>query len=262
PEQAVEKCLLSNLSDINAMGGEAGFVTLGLCLNRSWTREIRERVALAFAQSCAQHRLQILGGDTVAGDYGCFSVTVWGKCVPGATPLRRSEARPGDWLYVSGNLGASAAGLWMLEHETRDSAAHEMLLLHQRPEPPLGLGARLLSTGAHCAIDISDGLSSELHHLALSSGVRLEIMDAQVPWHPALEPFCQRQGLDPEFFWLNGGEEYELLFTSPLSPTLLVLPLWPYRIRCIGRVLPGAGVERLQRDGTRTSIKPGAWSHV
>lgn len=264
PEEAVAKCLLSNFSDIEAMGGTPRLALLGLCLSRDWSSEVRLRVADAFARGFAERGVALLGGDTVVGDQGAFSVTLLGT--PGERRLLRSGARVGDDLYVAGSLGRSAAGLWLLSHHDAGESpwADELLRIHKVPEVAHGLGARLAAIpGMGACIDLSDGLSSELHHLALSSGVRMRIEENMIPVAPAVRAFCAARSLTERSFWLHGGEEYRLLFScAPTERIILSTLLQEGGLHRIGAVLPGDGVELLTADGRLETIEAGAWSHL
>lgn len=263
-EQSVEKCVLSNLSDINAMGAEPGFALISVCLNRSWTSEVQNAVASAFAESLERHKVRILGGDTVVGATGVFSLTLFGKTPDALPPAYRSAAKPGEFLYVSNQLGAPAAGLWALQNglEANPQWA-DWVGRHRVPEVPLGLGGKLLQFGKLGAcIDLSDGLSSELHHIALQSNVKLCILEEQIPVVKGLEIAACAYGFDPRKFWLDGGEEYQLLFSSAIPPSLLVLAMKPFEIHCIGSVENGAGVVMMDRNGKEELIRPGSWSHL
>jgi len=259
----IEKCVLSNLSDINAKGGITGFVLLNLCLRRSWNAQIRAQVADVFAEVLSRYKVEILGGDTVVGDLASFGLTVFGKCPSGKKPLLRANAMPGHYVYVTGHLGASAAGLWALMHNRTDSGWEKMIHCHHNPVPPLGLGAELLRLGVEgAAIDISDGLSSELHHICIQSGVGIRIEDDLIPRAEGLIELCEGANIDPAQFYLHGGEEYQLIFTSSMPPSLLVLELKPFEVSWIGMVVPEVGVTLVKANGEKLEMLPGAWSHI
>jgi thiamine-monophosphate kinase len=264
PEEAVEKCLLSNFSDVNAMGGTSRLALLGLCVNKSWSAEVRDRVARAFAEGCARRNVLLIGGDTVAGESGCFSVTVLGTTEH--RPLRRSAARAGQDLYVSGALGRSAAGLWLLQNGNVAAGpwAQELLAAHRVPRVPLDLGPRLAALpGMGACVDVSDGLSSELHHLALQSGVRLQVDEMLLPVAGAVREFCAYSSLPERQFVLHGGEEYALLFAcDPKESVILGSLPCEGGLHRIGTVLPGQGVELISLDGRVENLEAGAWSHL
>jgi thiamine-monophosphate kinase len=127
PEESVEKCLLSNFSDINAMGGSSSAILFSVCMNKKWTKKTRDESAAAVVTVCKKHKVRILGGDTTGGALGVFSVTVFGKCTVGAknfSPLRRSAAKKGDDVWVSGCPG-------------------KFTHLNKIPSPPLKLGQKI-----------------------------------------------------------------------------------------------------------------------
>lgn len=264
PEEAVEKCLLSNFSDVNAMGGVSKIVFLGLCLNKHWPALLRERVAAAFATGCKRRGVALMGGDTVTGEVASFAVTVLGTC--SGSPLLRSAARAGQDIYLSGLLGRSAGGLWLLSQGDLETAdwAKELLSVHRVPEVPLDLGPQIAKIpGVGACMDLSDGLSSELHHIALQSGVSLCIDENLLPVAPAVRALCQARGLDARPFYLHGGEEYNLLLTCDPVESVILSPLLQGGVlHKIGSVFPGDGVEIRTADGRLESLQAGAWSHL
>ena len=264
PEQAVEKHIVSNVSDISSMGGIPKVALFGLCVNRNWSEETRERIGRAVAEGFAERGIALIGGDTVSGDCGMFSTTLLGIADKGNV-LLRSGAKPGDGVFVAGTLGKSAAGLWLLMNYPEARAEFPTLVdYHLAPEIDERCGARLVEMGVHGAcMDISDGLSSELNHLALSSGVGIEIGERDVPVDAEVLRLCERFSLDPLEFALNGGEEYELLFTETCKNDIFLgqeaLPRGIYRI---GTVVDKPGVRMRRQDGEMMSVKAQAWSHL
>lgn len=221
PEQAVEKHIVSNVSDISSMGAVPKIALLGLCLNKNWSAELRNRVCVALSQGFAKRGVTLIGGDTVTGEETVFSTTLLGT-LAGDKPLVRSAVQAGDSLYVNGTLGKSGAGLWVLMNHPEDVGLFPSLVeYHLNPQIDESAGARLVRNGIYGAcMDISDGLSSELNHLALSSGVSLEIEENLLPIDPEVLRMCNHYGLDPLEFALNGGEEYQLLFANS-SPKII-----------------------------------------
>lgn len=187
------KALVRGLSDVAAMGGAPRFCLLSLAVPDWADRRFLAGFLGGFLRLARQARLALAGGDLARAEKLACDVVVCGAVARG-TALRRSGARPGDQIYVSGMLGGSALGL-----QTRRGAAWRR---HRRPEPRLALGRFLRRLGATAAIDISDGLSLDLHRLAKASGVAARL-DSPPPVFPGAS-------LDQA---LHGGEEYELLFT-------------------------------------------------
>ena len=262
PEQAVEKHIVSNVSDISSMGGRPRIALFGLCLNKSWSEETCNRIAAAVAQGFARRGITLIGGDTVAGDVGMFSLL---GTTDGEETLLRSGAKPGDRVYVGGTLGKSDAGLWLLMNHPEESSRFQRLVdYHLAPRICEDMGAQLVKNGVRGAcMDISDGLSSELNHLALSSGVSMEIDEKKLPIDSDVLEMCEYFGLSPLKFALNGGEEYELLFTGNLTKSILD-EKFPNQdeIFEIGSVYDGSGVYLNKPDGGRIILNAQAWSHI
>ena len=260
PEQAVEKCIVSNVSDISSMGGEPKIALLGICVNQSWDKLIRERVAKAFADGFRKRGIALIGGDVVAAKEGLFSVTLLGRAE--GEPLKRSGAKVGDTVYVSSFLGASGAGLWAFLHDKQsDPDLVDVVREHLSPKIDERMGMKLVQAGVSGGcIDLSDGMSSELNHLALSSGVRIRIDEKSVPIHPGALRLSEKYGVDVREFWLKGGEDYRLLFTSDLSKSIFLknnLSVYP-----VGEVLEGSGVEIRNLAGKVETLKADCWSHL
>ena len=268
PEQAVEKHIVSNVSDINSMGGTPRLAVLGLCINKNWSAEVRDRVRDALASGFAKRGIALIGGDTVVGDVGMFSTTLLGtlEC-ENVQPLLRSAVKPGDTLYVNGTLGKSGAGLWLLMNHPEAISEFPMLVeYHLSPRIAEKAGAELLRLGAYgAAMDISDGLSSELNHLALSSDVNLLIEEAKLPIDSDVLRMCDKFGQNPLNFALNGGEEYELLFANSSPKSIFMKNTQLGEVCEIGIVTEksvGAPVNMLCKNGENVPVSPRAWSHL
>ena len=198
PAQAGRKALARSLSDIAAMGGAPRFCLISLCVpawanaaNSAWT----DRFFDGILDLAATTGTVLAGGDLSHGETLACDVTVCGA-VPRGTALRRSGARPGHEIYVSGALGGSALGLAAKKGKPRQR--------HLGPEPRLSLGKFLREhLRATSAIDLSDGLSLDLRRVCLASGV-----DAEIAAPPRFPGASLEQAL-------HGGEDYELLFTVP-----------------------------------------------
>ena len=264
PEQAVEKHIVSNVSDISSMGGVPKFALCGICMNKAWSAETRERVGAAIAEGFAKRGIALIGGDTVAGDCGMFSTTLLGISVD-EKPLVRSGAKPGDAVYVAGTLGKSAAGLWILmNHPEVSDEFPSLVKYHLAPAIDERCGESLVKLGVGGAcMDISDGLSSELNHLAGASRAGIVIEREKIPVDAEVLRLSSRFGLDPFDFALNGGEEYVLLFSNSCKNDIFLekdaLPGGVFRI---GTVVEDPGVRMRCQDGKVMSVKAQAWSHL
>ena len=264
PEQAVEKHIVSNVSDVSSMGGRPKIALFGLCVNKNWSEETRDRIAKAVAQGFERRGITLIGGDTVVGDVGMFSTTLLGT-TDGKISLLRSAAKPGDHVFVAGTLGKSDAGLWILMNHPEEAKRFPRLVeYHLAPKICEDAGAQLVKQGVRGAcMDISDGLSSEVNHLALSSGVSIEIDEQKLPIDPDVLEMCGYFGLSPLHFALNGGEEDELLFTSNLTKSIYLEGVSQNgTVHDIGLVSCGSGVCLKRQDGVKALLNAQAWSHL
>jgi thiamine-monophosphate kinase len=207
------KMLAVNLSDIASMGAKPVLATITLALTGDEYVADLEGLYRGAAALAEPHEVAMAGGDVVRTTGPMvLSVTVVGE---GEPLLRRDGARPGDRVVVSGTLGASAAGLRLLERpEIGSGAATADLLVgaHLRPNPRIAPGKVLADFGATAAMDLSDGLLGDLPKMLAASGVAAHLDSRLVPVIPAVRALFPDDWLD---FALRGGEDYELLATVP-----------------------------------------------
>lgn len=258
PEKALRKALLANLSDINAMGGRGRHAFLNLGARPEWNETVFSALGDTLRELEEAFDFRISGGDTLrTSGPSFFAFTVFGEVV--GRPLLRSACKPGHRIYVSGNLGGSAAGLRLLQHGTHSEKSHEAWVeVHLNPKPPLNLGPVLAAMDRDiAAIDISDGLSSELGHLSRQSACLLRVDLGKIPVHPGLV------AEEAEFIRdcvLNGGEEYQLLFTGNFSEVELAQLRAIAPISEIGEVEAGESVF-LTENGKSSALPAGGFSH-
>lgn len=243
-ERLGHKALAVNLSDLAAMGAAPGVAVITLGLRGSERVADIEAFYSGLGALAAVTGTRIAGGDMVASPYAVsINVTVLGTA-PGGRALTRSGAKPGDIIAVSGTLGASAAGLKLLQAggmnaRRRATTAELIIEAHLRPQPRLALGRLLLDQGATSAMDLSDGLLGDLPKLLTASSVRARIVESQIPVAAAV-----RALFSSEWFQLatRGGEDYELLFTVPpdrLDALRVAASNIGSTITAIGEILPG-----------------------
>jgi thiamine-monophosphate kinase len=264
------RALARALSDIAAMGGAPRFALLSLAISRRtslrWVKDF-----YAGAQSLASRTgVAIVGGDTalVSGP-GFVDAVVTGE-VPRGTALLRSGAKPGDKIFVSGRLGISALGLRMLKRGRLYSARRQNtdpMRSHLYPEPRLQLGQFLRANRfASAGMDLSDGLSTDLARLCKASGAGAILQPELIPG-PSVRRELRlaefpRDGTDALRLALNGGEDYELLFTVPRRKAGRVpkrfqgLPL-----SCIGEIQRSPGVFLKFPDGSVRPLPPRGYEH-
>jgi thiamine-monophosphate kinase len=221
------RALARGLSDIAAMGGEPRFCLLSLAVARWADQKWIDGFYRGFLKLARRAKTPLVGGDLARAGRTACDVVVCGAA-PRGKALERGGARPGDAIYVSGPLGGSAHGL-----ATRRGAAWKK---HLWPEPRLDFGRRLRGR-ASAAIDLSDGLSLDLHRLSAASGVAAELDEVPIFSGASLEQA------------LHGGEDYELLFTARATLRGAIR---------IGRITPGKP-GRVTYQGR--ALKPLGWDH-
>jgi len=260
PEAVGYKALARATSDIAAMGARPRyfFLTLGLpedCAG-AWLDDFLD----GMARAARRFGLTLAGGDTTKYPVVVTSLTVVGEIGRGKAVLR-SGARPGDMLCVSGRLGEAELGLRLVQKKLhKQNRWARLLKKHFYPEPRLELGEWLAAH--HCAtsmIDTSDGLSTDLGHICKASGVGAIVWAAKIPV-VRVPPDLQRLGLNPIDMALNGGEDYELLFTVPKkSASRLPRRSGGVPVTIIGEIMREKKVLLLGTDGRSTPIQPKGW---
>jgi thiamine-monophosphate kinase len=223
--QLGRKSLAVNLSDLAAMGGEARYALLSL----GWPPDRDLAFALEFGEglaACARDfGVAVIGGDTVSSPQGlAIALTVLGR-VPKSEMLRRSRAQVGDQVYVTGPLGEAAAGLEILRRGLKlDPALTEPLIrAHLDPQPQAAAGRLLAREGlANACIDLSDGVSTDLMHICRLSQVGAKLTATDLPIPSGVKTLARMIDQDPIKLALQGGEDYQLLFTcSPAQAARL-----------------------------------------
>ncbi|MFA6302291.1 MAG: thiamine-phosphate kinase [Legionella sp.] len=204
------RALMVNISDIAAMGAQAFSITLALTLS-----QIDETWLSAFAQGLGdaldQYSIDLIGGDTTHGPLA-LTITIMGMA-PEGTSIRRSGAKEGDIIFVSGELGAAALALKFLDKADLPSAEKaELMQKLLRPKPRVDLIDHMRKY-ASSAIDISDGLSADLNHICSASELGACITKDALPVHPLVQKYLGEQAVD---LALSGGDDYELCFTVPV----------------------------------------------
>lgn len=226
------RALAVNLSDLAAMGAVPSWMTLSLSLGESDASWL-EGFSAGLFDLAQRFDVALTGGDTVKGPL-VISVQIAGL-VETDRWLTRGGARPGDFVFMSGTPGEAAAGLALIQRGGDSPAADLLRRRFLRPEPRISLG-RQLRPFATAAMDISDGLLTDLDKLCAASGCGAQIDIEQLPVSMAMrELFDVDTGID---FALAGGDDYELLFTVAPADVARV----PASCTCIGRIESGAGV--------------------
>ena len=240
PRALGHKALAVNLSDLAAMGATPRWVTLALALpaaDAAWL----EPFSAGFYALAERYGVDLIGGDTTRGAARAICVTAIGEVPPGMA-LERSGARPGDDIWVSGELGGAALGL---AHPEIAEAAKRLHL----PEPRVELGERLRRM-AHSAIDVSDGLAGDLGHIVERSRVSATVEYERIPRSSSFEKLKAPE-LEKDCV-LSGGDDYELAFTAPRAHRAELEALGAelkLALTRIGTIEAGSGLHILDAKG-------------
>lgn len=275
------KSVIVNLSDIYAMNGIPRQVTVSLALSKRFSVEDIEELYAGMQLACQVHHVDLVGGDTTSSLTGlAISITAIGEAKAEDVVLR-SGAQPNDLVCVSGNLGAAYMGLQLLEREKSvyyqqlreagdkkdevqfqpDFSGREYLLERQlRPEARRDIIERLQQAGIRptAMMDISDGLSSELMHICTQSHTGCRIYEERLPLDYQTAVMAEELNMNVSTCALNGGEDYELLFTVPLTLNDQVSQLEDVKV--IGYITkPELGCALITRDGQEFELKAQGW---
>ena len=277
------KAAMVNLSDIYAMNGTPRQLLVSLAVSNRFQVEDLDEFYAGLQLACERHGVDLVGGDTSASLTGiAISITAIGTAAP-SDIVKRSGAKPTDLVCVSGNFGAAYMGLQLMEREKAiylsqvkaaksqeardalnfqpDFSGQEYLLERLlKPEARRDVVENLRQAGIHptAMIDVSDGISSELLHICHESQVGCRIFEERLPIDYQTAVAAEQFNLNVSTCALNGGEDYELLFTVPLTDHERVEALPDVKI--IGHITTAAeGTQLITRDGNEFALKAQGW---
>ena len=275
------KAVMVNLSDIYAMNGTPRQITVSLAISKKFTVEDIEDLFAGMKLACEKNHVDIVGGDTTSSLTGlAISITAIGEALP-SDIVYRNGAKETDLICVSGNLGASYMGLQLLEREKAvydaqnqnskfknqndfqpDFSGYEYLLERQlKPEARRDIIEALAKANIHptSMMDISDGLSSELLHICSQSNVGCRVYEDRIPLDYQTAAMAEEMNMNVTTCALNGGEDYELLFTVPLSDNDAINKIEDVKV--IGYVTKESlGKVLICRDGSEFELKAQGWN--
>ena len=255
------KALAVNLSDIAAMGGLPRYALVSLALPDN--TEVDDVTALynGILGLAEQFGVAIIGGNISRALLVVINITVLGNISPGKNILSRSTARPGELVAVTGHLGAAAAGLEMLtqglKFDLQATAYFRGAFFH--PNPRISEGQLLVEHGVKTAIDLSDGLLSDLNQLCKASHVGARVETQRVPVAPRVKAHFGERALEMA---LSGGEDYELLFTGKAEVIDAVKSKAACPVTVIGEITGGkAGITLVDSMGKPVNLDRRGWEH-
>ena len=256
PDSVGHRCLARGLSDIAAMGGRPDAAFLSLALPRNLPQSWVERFLRGLLALAEVHGVTLAGGDTAESPSGVLADIIVVGSLRKGTALLRSGARPGDRIFVTGELGGSAAAVERMQSKPKKKLNPQDYQRHFYPEPRIELGRTLREKGlATAMIDTSDGLSTDLAHICEESHVGAELDAELIPRARVCNP-AREVDLD---LALHGGEDYELLFTAAPGKRI------PAKIAGVAVTQIGVITSRrkmlLRSESIAREIKPRGWEH-
>jgi thiamine-monophosphate kinase len=268
------KAAIVNFSDIYAMNGQPKQIIVSLGISKRFSLEDIDELYAGIRLACEHYHVDIVGGDTCSSLTGLtISITCIGEGEPGKI-VYRNGAKVNDLICVSGNLGASYMGLQLLEREKAvlkddkdaqpDFEGREYLLERQlKPEARRDVIANLAKAGIQptAMMDISDGLSSELIHICSQSNVGCRLYEEHIPLDYQTAVMAEELNMNVTTCALNGGEDYELLFTIPIGDHEKIAGVED--VKLIGNITaPELGYALIARDGNEFELKAQGWKQM
>jgi thiamine-monophosphate kinase len=265
PKQIGYKALAVNISDIAAMGGVPAYYLVSIAIPNTWSQEDVVSIYGGMQELSEAYRIDLIGGDTVSSPGPLMvSVTVIGYVEKGKK-LLRSNANPGDVVFITGTVGDSSAGLdLLLQHGQKHSYHQNEIYLterHQLPSPRVDIGRYLAKLERVSLNDISDGVASEANEIAKASSVNIYIEEHNIPLSKQILQYNEHKAIE---YALYGGEDFELIGT--MSPTD-----WDsfqhrmeernIRVTKVGRVVKGEGEVYLSQKGSLTLLEKKGYNH-
>ena len=242
------KAIACSISDVAAMGCQATVAVVSICFPDHTTEKFAQELYKGIWSIADKYDIEIAGGDIISGHSPlCINVTMLGRD-EGLKPVRRSGARVGDMILVTGTLGGSLLGK------------------HLRFEPRLKEGLILNKKFTiHAMIDISDGLTADLNHILEESRVSAILYEDQIPVSEAAVKMAEKSENTPLYHALSDGEDYELLFTLSKGQAKKAMASHFFdrgMISCIGEITRGRGIQMKFLDGKTRRIKPQGYEHL
>ncbi|MFA8451260.1 MAG: thiamine-phosphate kinase [Bacteroidales bacterium] len=270
------KSAVVNFSDIVAMNGTPKQMIVGLAVSNRFSLEALKELYAGFKAACKKYNVDLVGGDTTSSSSGLFiSVSIVGEA-PEEDVVYRSTAMQGDLLCVTGDLGGAYMGLMLLEREKKvfreskganiqpDLSGFDYILGRQlRPEARLDIVQALkkLDVKPTSMIDISDGLASEALHIARDSGLGVNLYEEKIPIDYSTHNMAEQFKLVPSLAALNGGEDYELLFTIDQKDYDKIKGM--REITVIGHMVDKSfGENLITNDNCSIPLKAQGWDHM
>ena len=264
PGALARKSVAVSVSDIGAMGGEPKYILASVGFTSDEDEDFLTEMISGFRTAQKEFGVELIGGNLSASDKLFLDITALGEVEP-EYMVKRTGAKPGDLLYVSGTLGDSALGLKLLQNEANSEESKYLIDRHLSPHPRLKLGRELALGGAVTSmIDVSDGLMLDLERITVQKGLGASIYAEKLPVSAEYKSCVKDYSDDVYELALSGGEDYELLFTTPEENSgrvYEIASLTGAAITQIGKVNTGAAIEVLDSEGEEINLSRKGFVH-
>jgi thiamine-monophosphate kinase len=267
PADLGHKAVAVNLSDLAAMGAQPVAVIVGLGLPRApaLTLDQIDDLYAGMDAIAGEHDASLAGGDVSEAPVLILAVTAVGRMPDGRPPVLRSGAKAGDVVCVTGALGASAAGLALLERpelRARVPEAEALVAAHLRPSPRVAEGRALSTGGVHAMLDCSDGLALDAGRLAMASGLALTLHLDQLPVAAGVAGVALALGTPADVLAATGGEDYELICAAAPAAVAGLAGALDVELTAVGELHAGpVGEVRALREGADVPLARLGWEH-
>jgi len=253
------KSLAINVSDIAAMGGVPKYALVSLAVPDTTESEDIVSMYRGMLDLAGRHGIAIVGGNVSRAPLVTINITLLGEEGPSGNLLRRSAAKPGDKVAVTGHLGGAAAGLRVLT-QGLTAEGFSFKQSFARPVPRVNEGLLLVENGVRAAIDLSDGLVSDIGHVCRASSLGARINVDDLPLAQGLKESYPDYATE---WGLSGGEDYELLFTAPSRIVRAVGVALDCPVTVVGEMImdPNSRVVLVDKAGNPFSLRQGGWDH-
>lgn len=249
PEQIGAKAIEQNVSDIAAMGGLPKYAVVSLGLPKNIDADVVDGIIGGINKKCRQYRIDFVGGNLSSSRRIIINVSMLGFVEKKYLALR-SGAKIGDFVFCSGDVGASAVGFELLK-QNKDGKS---IKRHLEPKSRLALARKLVKIGITSMIDVSDGIASEVRHICEGSKTGAVVYADKIPISKDTIIDSKKLGKNPLDFALYGGEDFELVFTANKSK---LKQLKKYDVSVIGEIVDKKDGVKLVKDGRKSKLKSG-----
>ena len=268
PADLGHKAIAVNLSDIAAMGAKPEHAVVSLAIPDDLQFDYLETFYTGLKKSAEKYKVNIIGGDTSGSKSGfVINIALTGSAHPDKI-LYRNKAMPGDYIFSTGIVGNSKAGLHVLLNNTepQNQDIEALINSHNRPYPYIDEGIFLAQCrGVHAAIDVSDGLDSDLGHIANESNTGFILYEDAIPVSDEFRYFCKRYSFNPVDYAISGGEDYVLLFTADPEHADSIEKSYRTRFRKnlykIGKITAKKEKLLIKKNGESIPLQSTGWDH-